>query len=56
MWFIMSTYNRSKLVIKSIESIIKQTYNNWVIHIVDDSSTDDSVNVIMEYLNKLQTQ
>ena len=48
---IMSTYNRSKLVIKSIESIIKQTYNNWVIHIVDDSSTDDSVNVIMEYLN-----
>ena len=48
---IMSTYNRSNLVIKAIESVINQTYTNWLLHIVDDSSTDDSINVIVEYLN-----
>jgi glycosyltransferase involved in cell wall biosynthesis len=39
---IIPTYNRSKLVKESIDSLLVQTYNNLEIHVVDDGSTDDT--------------
>lgn len=43
---IIPTYNREKLIKKSVESIINQTYKNIEIIIVDDASTDNTKEVI----------
>ena len=33
---IMPSYNRHKIISKSINSVIRQTYKNWELIIVDD--------------------
>ena len=42
-------YNYADFIGKTIESIIKQNYPNYEYIIVDDGSTDDSVEVIKKY-------
>lgn len=49
---IMATYNRSKYILESIESIINQTYTDWECIIVDDGSTDDTAEVLAPILKK----
>lgn len=49
---IMATYNRSEYILESIESILKQTYENWECIIVDDGSTDATEEVLAPVLNK----
>lgn len=39
---ILPTYNRSKFLYRAVESVIKQTFKNWELIIVDDASTDDT--------------
>ena len=46
---IMPVYNSSKFVKKTIQNIIDQKYSNWVLFIIDDGSTDDSINVIKKF-------
>jgi glycosyltransferase involved in cell wall biosynthesis len=48
---IMPTYNREKLISRAIESIIKQTYTNWELLIVDDYSTDNTKEKVEQYVN-----
>lgn len=43
-------YNHAKYAIKTIDSVLGQTYKNIEIIIIDDFSIDDSVNVIENYL------
>lgn len=43
---IIPNYNRSELVCKAVQSIIAQTYKDIEIIVVDDGSTDDSVEKI----------
>jgi len=43
---ITPNYNASEFVEETIESIINQTYKNWELIIVDDSSTDNSIVII----------
>lgn len=45
----MPVYNSEKYVAEAIESIILQTYQNLEILIVDDGSTDRSVEIIEKY-------
>jgi glycosyltransferase involved in cell wall biosynthesis len=42
---IIPIYNREYLIQETLQSIKKQTYANWECIIVDDGSTDDTVNV-----------
>ena len=49
---IMPTYNSSKHVAKSIDSILNQTYRNWELIITDDCSTDDTIKILNSYSNK----
>ncbi|HIK58508.1 MAG TPA: glycosyltransferase family 2 protein, partial [Nitrospinaceae bacterium] len=48
------TYNYAKYLPEAIESVLKQSYDNYELIIVDDCSTDNSANVINEYAKKDQ--
>ena len=45
-------YNHAVFVQDSIRSVINQTYKNIELIIIDDGSTDQSVNKIKEMLNE----
>ncbi len=49
---IMPTYNCSKFIGKSIESVLNQTYPKWELIIVDDHSDDDTPIIAKEFQNK----
>jgi glycosyltransferase involved in cell wall biosynthesis len=49
---IMPTFNRAGYLKRSIESVLKQTYIDWELIIVDDGSTDGTYKVVDEYLFK----
>ena len=46
---IMPCYNTATYVKETIESVIKQTYSNWELVIVDDHSSDSTVDIINEF-------
>lgn len=46
---IMPSWNTSNFISESIESVIKQTYKNWELIIVDDCSTDDTKDLLKKY-------
>lgn len=49
---IMPCYNCEKYIKKTIQSVLNQTYSNFEILIVDDLSTDETVNKIREMQRK----
>lgn len=50
---IIPTYNRSKLVRLTLESVLAQTYPNIEIIVVDDDSTDDTATVMEQYAGRI---
>ncbi len=48
---LLPVYNNSKDVVNAIESVIKQTYSNWELILIDDCSTDNTLFVISDYLS-----
>jgi glycosyltransferase involved in cell wall biosynthesis len=49
---IMSTFNDEKFVAESIESILNQTFKDFEFIIINDCSTDNTLNVIKSYQEK----
>ena len=49
---IMSVYNTAQYLRQSIESIIKQTYTDWELIVIDDGSTDGSAAICDEMATK----
>lgn len=49
---IIPVYNAEKYIQETINSVKKQTYTNWEIILVDDSSTDKSVAIINKNADK----
>lgn len=47
---IIPTYNRVAFLPKAIESVLAQTYTDWQLIIVDDGSTDNTKDVVAQYL------
>ncbi len=48
---ITAIYNNEKYITEAIESVLKQTFSDWELIIVDDGSTDNSREVIKGYLH-----
>lgn len=46
---IVPNYNNGEWIDKTIESVLNQTYKNWEMYIIDDMSTDNSIEVIERY-------
>lgn len=49
---ITPSYNSSKYISQTIESVLAQTYQDWEMIIVDDKSIDNSVEIIKKYLSQ----
>ncbi len=49
---IIPVYNSSKHIIECLDSVIKQTFKNLEIILVDDNSTDNSLDIIKSYKDK----
>ncbi len=48
---IMPVFNAENYLVRSIGSVIAQSYKNWEMLIVDDESTDKSRSVIQSFCN-----
>lgn len=53
---ILPVYNNQNDVINAINSIIKQTFQNWELIIVDDCSTDNTIKIVNDYIKKYNRQ
>lgn len=49
---VLPVYNGENFLKESIESVLKQTYSNFELIIVNDASTDSSLKIAEEYANK----
>ncbi len=49
---IMPVYNSEKYLRESIESILNQTFTDFELIVINDSSTDNSLNIIKSYKDK----
>ena len=48
---ITPTYNSEHFIQQTIDSIIRQTYKNWELILVDDASTDSTIEIINKHVS-----
>lgn len=48
---VIPSFNREHYIAETLQSLIKQTYNDWECIVVDDGSTDDTETVIKRYID-----
>lgn len=49
---ITACYNSEKYISEAINSVLRQSYQNWELLLVDDCSDDLSVSIIKDFINK----
>lgn len=49
---LLATYNGGNYIKVQLDSIINQTYTNWVLFVSDDGSVDSTVSIIESYCSK----
>lgn len=49
---IIATYNRAALLKQALNSVMKQTYRNWEVIILDDGSTDSTEQIVQPFLGE----
>ena len=49
---ILPSYNHNQFLGKRLSSIMEQSYSNWELIIIDDSSTDGSIGTLKEFCSK----
>ena len=47
---IIPLYNKSAYIANALDSVLKQTYQNYEIIVVNDGSTDGSENIVKSYI------
>ncbi|MBN3526994.1 glycosyltransferase family 2 protein [Paenibacillus apiarius] len=53
---VITNYNKSAFLIDCLDAMLRQTYPNWEIILVDDASTDDSLKRVENWLNHNRQQ
>lgn len=48
----MAAYNGENYIKEQINSILKQTIKDWHLYICDDCSSDNTVDIVLDYVNK----
>jgi len=51
---IIPLYNRGHIITRTLESLMDQSHENWECILVDDGSTDNSVQVVEGFTQKDQ--
>ena len=51
---LIPTFNRSNLIKETIDSVINQSYKFWVLTIVDNNSSDNSLKIINKFSTKIK--
>lgn len=49
---VMPTYNRADKIGKAIESVLKQSYENWELLVIDNDSTDNTKDVVDSFIKR----
>ena len=49
---VLPSYNSSKYISITIDSVLNQEYSNWELIITDDCSTDNTLEILNEYAQK----
>lgn len=49
---ILCTYNRASLLSRAIDSVLKQTYPQWELIVIDDGSKDSTKQLVKSYRHK----
>lgn len=53
---VVPLYNKEMSIVSTIESVLAQTYKDWELIIVDDGSTDNSLNVVKEFVGQIDNR
>jgi len=48
---LIANYNNGHYILQAIDSVLCQTYKHWEIIIVDDCSTDNSLELLRQFSN-----
>ena len=51
---VIPTYNRGALLINAMESVLKQTYTDYELIVIDDGSTDDTSKRLQPYMERIR--
>ena len=49
---ILPCFNHAKFLQERLDTILNQTYNDWELIIIDDKSTDKSLEILSEFVKK----
>lgn len=50
---IVPVYNRISTIERCLSSILNQSYTEWEVIVIDDGSTDGSVDLIRKYIREI---
>ncbi|MCW7466534.1 glycosyltransferase [Leptospira levettii] len=53
---VIPTYNRQHLIERAVQSVFRQTYPHWELHIIDDGSTDNTWSFLLANLPSWKRQ